>query len=568
MERKKISWQEIVGMVLLLALCIPLFLPVMEISGDAYISAAVKVNEHAKEQDEKKAKEAGVPDMLKTYDKDTKERREKEKEYDKEIEKNKDSISGFGLAKWGLTVKEHDELKLDGITLQKEKAGDSSKEKDTEKKQEDGSSEDGEETEDSGNAVDGGSSEDKGGNGDSKGKKDEEGTGNGADSKDGEDAGDSEDSKDEEDDNDSEGKKDSESSKEKKIEDSGVAGVFKFMGVLLLLPAVLGIIGCVTAFIRRKGYGVWLIVSGTASAGAYLLIQYVLPGMIWDKSADYIEKFSLIDKGVLDMEDMGEYAISTMMHEFSSIGMLTGLILGCLLAVAGVLFMTVFKPAEQQEDDDWDFGLPPVGGGVPPVNDMHGAGANMYAAGGNGDTYPGDGSGGMYAPGSNDGMPYAPYGQEGDFGSQNGGWDNQEAASGMEQMVTEAWQEEYVQMPQAPQVGNLPKGVLLGVAGQYRGAVVEVNPGEEVILGRDPKYCKLVFDYAKVSRKHCGIIFDASSGMYRVIDYSSNGTLLSNGQEAMAGSYITVPPGTVVYLANKHEGVELCEPAQYNSYGR
>lgn len=104
---------------------------------------------------------------------------------------------------------------------------------------------------------------------------------------------------------------------------------------------------------------------------------------------------------------------------------------------------------------------------------------------------------------------------------------------------------------------SFAKGVLCGVSGQYEGIEIEFETGEEIILGRDPRYCKLIFDYPKVSRKHCGVQFDAVSNMYRIIDYSSNGTKFADGSAVAAGSYTSVKPGTVIYLANSHEAFRL-----------
>lgn len=104
---------------------------------------------------------------------------------------------------------------------------------------------------------------------------------------------------------------------------------------------------------------------------------------------------------------------------------------------------------------------------------------------------------------------------------------------------------------------SFAKGFLRGVSGQYKGVEIEFETGEEIILGRDPRCCKLIFEYPKVSRKHCGVQFDAVSNMYRIIDYSSNGTKFADGSVVAAGSYTSVKPGTVFYLANNHEAFRL-----------
>ena len=82
----------------------------------------------------------------------------------------------------------------------------------------------------------------------------------------------------------------------------------------------------------------------------------------------------------------------------------------------------------------------------------------------------------------------------------------------------------------------------------FQGAELEIQDGEEIILGRDPQYCGLVFRNPKVSRRHCGIRYDGPSHQYQVIDYSSNGTRFVDGGVAKAGIYSTVPEGTVLIM--------------------
>ena len=102
-----------------------------------------------------------------------------------------------------------------------------------------------------------------------------------------------------------------------------------------------------------------------------------------------------------------------------------------------------------------------------------------------------------------------------------------------------------------------PEGRITVVSGEHQGKTFTFRAGEEMILGRDPALSSIVFQYPKVSRRHCGIRFDAASGNYQVTDYSSNGTRLSNGAMVSAGSYTMIAPGTVIYLGNQHEAIQV-----------
>ncbi len=510
MEDKKYSWQTFTGAGLLLLLLLVLFLPRMEISGDKYISMAVDANQYAKDQDEKAAKKTNADKRIKKYEKDTKDRKKKEKEFDKKIDKeDQDTLNGFQLGKWALTVGE-DDLDFQGVTYVKGK----------------------------------------------------------------------------------------------KIKDSGVQNVFRWIGIATYLPAVLAIFGIVFLLILGKGSGVNLVVCGSVAALCSLFTTYFLPGMIWNKISSYVKEFSLIDDQVLVIKGVGKHTISLMMSEFSSWGYLAGIAIDLFLIVAGILFMTALRPKESaiDEDNPWDempemaldgmgsspYGLQngdpnfgaPGGGSYGQQNGTPNFGApgggsygqqngapNFGAPGGgsygqqNGDPNFGAPGGGSY--GQQNGAPNfgAPGG--GSYGQANGlngggtpnpddlsitlGFDGNPPNASLQRQVEQAKQ----QNPASP------KGRLLGVAGQYAGFEMEFDAGEEIVFGRDPKHCKLLFEYSKVSRKHCGVRFDAASGKYQVTDYSSNGTLLSTGQSAKAGSYITADPGTILYLANKHEAIQL-----------
>ena len=97
-------------------------------------------------------------------------------------------------------------------------------------------------------------------------------------------------------------------------------------------------------------------------------------------------------------------------------------------------------------------------------------------------------------------------------------------------------------------------GQIMGIKGQYKGQIINIASGEEIVFGRDPRLCMLIFDNLKISRKHCAVRYDAEQGCYRVIDYSANGTKLSSGQMLFASTYTLVQPGADIYM-NKGEEI-------------
>ncbi len=114
------------------------------------------------------------------------------------------------------------------------------------------------------------------------------------------------------------------------------------------------------------------------------------------------------------------------------------------------------------------------------------------------------------------------------------------------------------QVPQVKQVQPVPeRGRLTGIQGQYAGESLTIEGGEEIVLGRDPAYSMLVFSDPDISRRHCGIRYDAGTGSYLITDYSSTGTRLGDGTLISASSYTAVPPGTVLYLGKGNEKILL-----------
>lgn len=94
-------------------------------------------------------------------------------------------------------------------------------------------------------------------------------------------------------------------------------------------------------------------------------------------------------------------------------------------------------------------------------------------------------------------------------------------------------------------------GVLVGEKGTCAGYKFDLNPGEEIIIGKDAKVASVVIDpaYKEISRKHVGVTYDIVRDQYCVVDYSSNGTW-ANGSKLTAGKAVYLPHGTELELAN------------------
>lgn len=96
-------------------------------------------------------------------------------------------------------------------------------------------------------------------------------------------------------------------------------------------------------------------------------------------------------------------------------------------------------------------------------------------------------------------------------------------------------------------------GELRGIKGEYMGQSIAIQAGEEIVLGRDPKYCMLIFGSPKVSRRQCGIRYDAENACYQVIDYSSGGTTLADKTLLATSEYTMLHSGAVIHIGGGTE---------------
>ncbi len=108
---------------------------------------------------------------------------------------------------------------------------------------------------------------------------------------------------------------------------------------------------------------------------------------------------------------------------------------------------------------------------------------------------------------------------------------------------------------QAPVDDNQPtkvqNGAIEGISGDYAGAVIQLKPGEKLIIGRDAASCNLVLSSLKkdISRKHLTVEYDSYTDSFKVVDTSSNGTFV-NGQQLVKDQQMQFPAGTVLSLGS------------------
>lgn len=101
------------------------------------------------------------------------------------------------------------------------------------------------------------------------------------------------------------------------------------------------------------------------------------------------------------------------------------------------------------------------------------------------------------------------------------------------------------------------KGTIRIVKGSLRGAEITCNPGEKIVVGRDPSSCNLILSHPKISRKHLVIQYAAGSGCYELYCFSKNGVGLSTGGRIGMSQSASIAKGTKLVLADGEEVMVL-----------
>ena len=101
-------------------------------------------------------------------------------------------------------------------------------------------------------------------------------------------------------------------------------------------------------------------------------------------------------------------------------------------------------------------------------------------------------------------------------------------------------------------------GAIEGLSGDYKGASINLKPGEKLIIGRDPQSCNIVLSSEKkdISRTHCSVKYDPYTDSFKVIDMSSNGTFV-NGQRLIKDQEMQFQAGTVLSLGSGENQFKL-----------
>lgn len=98
---------------------------------------------------------------------------------------------------------------------------------------------------------------------------------------------------------------------------------------------------------------------------------------------------------------------------------------------------------------------------------------------------------------------------------------------------------------------NITTGVYI-MSGSMQGRQFKIVDGQTLNVGKDANFANVLLDnsYVRVSRMHCSITYSAQYNKYFVIDCSSNGTYLGNGQRLPQNTRTPVQRDSALNLAD------------------
>lgn len=104
---------------------------------------------------------------------------------------------------------------------------------------------------------------------------------------------------------------------------------------------------------------------------------------------------------------------------------------------------------------------------------------------------------------------------------------------------------------------DVPQGSILGIRGEYAGAVFPIQDGEQIMLGKNPVYCQILFDDAHISRIHCSVRYRGDMKVYDITDYSKNGIFREDGKRFPSQVTCQCRPGTIFTMEHGKQVFQL-----------
>lgn len=111
---------------------------------------------------------------------------------------------------------------------------------------------------------------------------------------------------------------------------------------------------------------------------------------------------------------------------------------------------------------------------------------------------------------------------------------------------------------EVPQPRQIPQtGTITGIKGMFTGAQIPLASGEELIIGRSADICHIILEGVEISRKHCVVMYDGTTGNYLVTDSSGNGTFTGDGGRLPVNRVTALTPGSIICIGSDANAFKL-----------
>ena len=102
----------------------------------------------------------------------------------------------------------------------------------------------------------------------------------------------------------------------------------------------------------------------------------------------------------------------------------------------------------------------------------------------------------------------------------------------------------------------MPERRIVCIEGELQGSEIAIYPGDEIVVGREPRFSNLVFRDMTISRKHCIIELD-EQGEYHVTDYSECGVTTATGEVLEKMRKTKCEPDTIICIGKAGTKIQL-----------
>lgn len=120
-----------------------------------------------------------------------------------------------------------------------------------------------------------------------------------------------------------------------------------WMAVCVLGPSVFSMITLLLMLIRRRTPRLLLLLNGLLTLAAEWYFMTAMPEKIWNMLSGAVDSFELIGEGVLQISDIGVYAVTAAFWHFAGIGLYAHVAAGILLVLCSFAFFTIWKPEKE-----------------------------------------------------------------------------------------------------------------------------------------------------------------------------------------------------------------------------